>query len=125
MKKTTTVLNTPADPTLPKVGITIAGKQYFLCFDFNVLAKGSELLGGNLLDGLDFDKIDAKRLRTLFWLSLQKFQPEMTEEEAGALGGPFNASKILGAIAAAYTGSNPDAALDGEKSPNAEAPEQS
>lgn len=122
MKKTN-ACNTPADPTLPTVAITLKGREYTLAFDFNVLIKGGELLGENLLDGLDFDQIDPRRLRTLLYLALLVFQPEMTEEEAGALGGPSSAGKILKAIAQAYTGANPEAEPEDGKFPNAGTPE--
>jgi hypothetical protein len=129
MKTKTPVLiqSTPADPTLPKVAITIGGKEYFLAWDFNALAKGDELLGENLLLSLDFEKISAKRLRTLFYLALLKFQPDMTEERAGELGGQANATQIMRAIVSAYRGSHsePEAEPAGEKGPNAGTPEQS
>jgi hypothetical protein len=115
------VQSSPADPTLPKVALTLNGREYFLAFDFNALAVGSELLGENLLEELKFENISARRLRVMLFVGLLKFQPEITEEEAGALGGPFNAGKILNAIAAAYTGSNPEASPEtgDSKVPNA------
>jgi hypothetical protein len=114
------VQNSPADPTLPKVALTLNGREYFLAFDFNALAVGSELVGENLLEELKFDHITAPRLRSLLYVALLKFQPEITQEEAGALGGPLNAGKILNAIAFAYTGSNPETDTEqAEKLPNA------
>jgi hypothetical protein len=122
--KTKTVRNTPADTTLPKVPLTIDGTTYFLAWDFNALAQADEMTGENLLQSLEFENISAKRLRTLLFLSLLKFQPEMTVEKAGGLGCPSNSAQVMKAIVEAYTGSMPEAE-PGEKSPNAEKPESS
>lgn len=124
--KTKTVHNTPTDPTLPKVSITIDGMEYFLAWDFNALAKGEEITGENLLQSMSFENISATRLRSLFYVSLLKFQPEITEEKAGELGGQVNAGAIMRAIVEAYTGSMPEAEDEAEgKSPNAGTPESS
>ena len=120
--KTKTIRNTPADPTLPKVALTIGDQEYFLAWDFNALAKGEKITGENLLQSLNFENISATRLRTLFYLSLQKFQPEITEEKAGELGGQANAGAIMRAIVEAYTGSMPEEEESEGTSPNAETP---
>lgn len=97
------------DPTLPKVDVTVGGKKYFLCFDFNALAVAEDATGLNLLRSLDFQNLSAKTFRALLFAALLRQQPDMTLEAAGSLITASSAPKLTEALVRAYMESNPEA----------------
>jgi hypothetical protein len=102
-----TVANTALDPTLPKTEIELKGKKYFLCYDFNAIAVAENLSGINMLTAIDFQKLDAGKLRALLFAALLKLQPELTLEAVGDLMPlPTMFGELATALAACYYGAN-------------------
>jgi hypothetical protein len=121
--KTKTVRNTPADPTLSKVPITLDGKKYLLVWDFNSLATGEFITGQNLLQSLTFRGLSALQLRGMFFAGLLKLQPKITLEEAGSLlKDDPTCGRVVAALVEAYHGSMPEPTPE-EKDPNVQIPE--
>ena len=110
------------DPTLPRVSVTVDGKEYFLCFDFNSIVEAENLTGLNLLNALDFSNINATKLRALLYSALLKLQPDITLEATGTLLA-VGRGAITAALVKAFTESHPEHDKDGE-SPNAQEPGQ-
>jgi hypothetical protein len=82
------IAQTPADPTLPKTPVTIAGKTYNLCLDLGALAEAEAALiaqvhNVNLLYALPNQNLS--NTQVVFAAALRKFHPEITFEEAKRL----------------------------------------
>jgi hypothetical protein len=121
--KTKTVRNTPADPTLPKVPIEVAGATFHLVWDFNSFATAEAVTGQNVLQSLNFDGISSLQLRALLFAALLKLQPEITVIQAGnLLRDESTTLRIIDALVEAYHGSMPKP-KDENESPNVGAPE--
>lgn len=118
-----TVAGLTADPTVQKIAVELFGKTYFLCFDFNALARTEELTGINMLAAADLRDMTATQFRALLYAALLKYQPEVQLEQVGDLINNDTAEKLGKAVEDAYQASAPEPE-DGKQSPNAESPEQ-
>jgi hypothetical protein len=80
------IANTPEDPTLSRVAVNIAGKEYWLCFDFRALAEARAHFRAqghrefNLMAAMA--QIDADTVSVIFPCAVHKFHPELTFEDA-------------------------------------------
>jgi len=113
------VANTTADPTLPKVKVTLGGADYFLCYDFNALAVAESLTGINMLQAMSFEGVGAVKLRALLFAALLKLQPDMTLEKAGSLM-PLQAKSVdlMKALVDTYIGAtNVDGIVEDKPNP--------
>lgn len=125
MPRNRSVAGTPADPTLQFVPITIKGKTFDLCYDFNAVAEAEKLCGANLLQGIGgviLHTMTAAQFRGLFYAALIKAQPKMTIEAAGALMDMETMPEIREKLLEAYGVSMPEKTPD---PPAADAPAES
>jgi hypothetical protein len=121
-KKTTAISAVPTvNPALPKVPITLNGKQYRLVFDFNAIARVEELTGMNLFGSFDFTNLNASKFRAMLYASLLKENPAITLDEAGELINAKNLAEITIKMVEAWHGSRPEIVKD--ESGNADAGE--
>jgi hypothetical protein len=85
------IAGTPADPSLPKTPVTIAGTVYQLCFDLGALAEAETSINAelarlrppqhlNLLIALPAQ--DLASVRVTFAAAVRKFHPELGFDEA-------------------------------------------
>jgi hypothetical protein len=101
--------NTPTaiKSVLPKVKLSVDGVDYWLVYDFNALAEGEAQTGINLLQCLNFQNLNATKIRGLLYAALLRLQPDTTIEDAGNLLGSADSSAVMNAIVEAYLGSQP------------------
>ena len=72
---------------LPSYPVTIGGKTYKLCFDFDELCKSQDAFnragyGINLLYALDVARADPRSMQILFAAAVRPFHPELNFEAA-------------------------------------------
>lgn len=112
------VAASPADPTLPKIPVTIEGKTYHLCFDLGALAEAESHFRAqghevNLLDALP--GFTLSHVRTLFPCALHKFHAEIHFEDAQRMITMPVLYVVAAAIGAAWQTSLPEQQPDPTK----------
>ena len=112
------------DKTLPNVPLTIDGRTYSLCFDFNALAIAEELTGLNLLQSLDLQNLSVVKYRALLYSTLLKENPKITIEEVGKMVTLATLPAITIALVHAWTGSQPEVLVDKDAKDTKQNPEQ-
>ena len=114
------IVNTPADPTLPKTPIEINGQVYNLCFDLGALAEAESAL---IAEGHDVNLLQAlpvlnlSSVTVIFACAIQKFHPEIGYEQATKLITFPTLYIVAGAIQAAWAASLPEPTPAGEEQP--------
>lgn len=99
---------TQDDPTVHFVPLTLKGKTYKLCYDFNSIAQVEAETGLNMFRGLDLQALNLTQLRAMLYASLLKAQPDMTLTDAGNLiASPTHCNLALRAIGNAWAASMP------------------
>jgi hypothetical protein len=106
-----TIVNTPADPTLPSTPIEIGGKLFNLCFDFGALAEAEADFNRqghrvNLLTALP--ELNLGNTRILFAASVHKYHPELSFDEAIALVHFRNVYQVVQTISQAWNEAMPE-----------------
>ena len=112
---TVTVAGTPADPTVRYVPLKLGGTTYQLCFDFDAIARAEEMTGMELLFGVNWSRINAKRMRAMLVACMLKAHPDITPEKLTRHITHKNLFAINEALVAAWVNSTPDA--DDEENP--------
>lgn len=113
MSKTLKVAGVPAvDPTLPKVSLTLNGREWHLCFDYAALALAERKLAEagtpvNMLIAMDMRDLNITRLPFVLFAALLREHPEITFKEIGALVTMDSLPRIYIAIVDAYLASCP------------------
>lgn len=69
------------DPTLRSTKLELDGKTYLLVYDFDAIARAEEMTGLELLVGVDWQKINARRIRAMLYASMLRHQPKVTLDE--------------------------------------------
>jgi hypothetical protein len=105
-----TVATASADPTVRYTKVELNGAVYSLAYDFESIAIAEDLTGMEILIGVNWSKINARRLRAMLFASLLKAQPEITLEETGKLITVGNLSRIEAGLVDSWMRSNPDPA---------------
>lgn len=119
-KKPSLVAGKPGkDPVLPKVPITLDGKERHLIFDFNALAVAEHMTGMNLFTSFDFTNLSASRFRAMLFASLLAENPDITLEECGSFITVHSLPDITVKMVEAWHGSRPEVVK--EEKGNAEA----
>jgi hypothetical protein len=82
--------NPEIDPTMPKVELKLADKQYFLCFTYGSLIKAEAELRKlgvkvNMLKALDFETLDATTLSAVLYAAILTHDPSITPESVSSL----------------------------------------
>lgn len=103
-----TVAGTPADPTARFTRLELNGKSYSLVYDFDSIATAEDLTGLELLVGVNWAKINARRLRGMLYASLLKAHPEITLKDVAKLITPGNLPKIEKALVECWIASTPE-----------------
>jgi hypothetical protein len=115
MTEKATVSGTPADPTARYTTLELAGKTFYLCYDFDAIAKAEQLTGMPLLFGVDWSHIDAKRMRAMLCAAMLKAQPDTKPEDLTRYFTHRNVLMIQNAIIEAWLSSTPEPEEDGSK----------
>ena len=89
---------TPGPTTLE-----VNGKSYLLAYDFDSIVAAEEATGLELLIGVDWSRIGAKRIQAMLYASMLKDQPEITLAEVGKLLSFKNLAKIEMALVETWT----------------------
>jgi hypothetical protein len=61
--------------------LSLDGTTYRLVYDFEHLCRVEEATGINLLFSIDWNRVDAKRIRALLWSLLLKEHPDVKLED--------------------------------------------
>lgn len=122
-KKVSTPISTKPviNPALPKVSITLNGKDFTLQYDFNAIARAEELIGINLFGTFDFTQLSVTKFRAMLFSSLLKNHPEITLEECGDLITAHTLAEITIKMVEAWHGSRPEVVKDDDKVGNVKA----
>jgi len=81
-----------------------------LCFDFNAFAAYEEATGKNVLaGGLHEDLQSVRGLRALLWAALLHEDPDLTQQQVGAMLHLGNVGEMTGRLQAALAQALPDA----------------
>jgi hypothetical protein len=96
------------DPVLPKVPITLGGKERHLIYDFNALAVAEQMTGMNLFTSFDFTNLSASRFRAMLFASLLVDSPDITLEECGQFITVHSLPEITIKMVEAWHGSRPE-----------------
>lgn len=116
-----TVAGTPADPTVRYTELKLNGKTYQLTYDFEAIAAAEEATGLELLVGVDWRKINARRIRAMLYASMVKAQPDIALKEIGKMITVLNLPKIESALVDCWMNSTPEKEEEPENPPKPEA----
>jgi hypothetical protein len=112
-----TVAGTPADPTVRYVPLTLGGKTYQLIYDFDSIARAEEMTGMELLFGVNWTKIGAKRMRAMLVACMLKAHPDIKPSELTPHITHKNILKIQTALIDAWVASTPEQEEESEANP--------
>lgn len=85
-----------------------------LCFDFNAFAAYEEATGKNVLaGGLQEDLQSVRGVRALLWAALLHEDPELTQQQVGAMLHLGNVGEMTGRLRDALTQALPDPEPEG------------
>ncbi len=116
------VAGTPADPTVRYTELKLNGKTYQLTYDFESIAQAEETTGIELLVGVDWRKINARRIRAMLYASMVKAQPDITLKEIGKLITVLNLPNIESALVDCWMNSTPEKEEETENPPKPDDP---
>lgn len=102
------VAGTPADPTIRFTELKLNGKTYSLLYDFEAIAKAEDLTGLELLVGVNWRKINARRIRAMLYASMLQAHPDITMKEITGLLSLRNVPRIEQALAECWLDSSAD-----------------
>ena len=103
-----TIAGTPADPTARYTKLELGTKTYNLCFDFDSIAKAEEMTGMELLFGVDWTKINAKRMLAMLLACALKAHPDVKPETFKRHITHRNLPKLQTALIDAWVNSTPE-----------------
>ena len=72
-------------PELEAVEIEVGGRRLKLCFDMNAFIRLQKSTGQDPTSKEFWEDADLEKVRTVFWVGLQHYHPEIDETAAGAL----------------------------------------
>ena len=103
MKKKIAATLAAVKEKLQQTTLEVNGKSYLLAYDFDSIVAAEEATGLELLIGVDWSRIGAKRIQAMLYASMLKDQPEITLAEVGKLLSFKNLAKIEMALVETWT----------------------